>query len=313
MKPGIYPDIPHETYHAGDEISKSGLDLMAVSPAHYVQGLSRTQALFFGGAYDTAVLEPDEFARRYYPDPDFRWAKTIEKEAAVDVFLSVVDDTVDGPLPEVLLAMKKADFLTAFEHYTGRELIGRKDWDTIQAMADVIRNHPTAGAWIDDAKPQMSAYAEDPETGVACRSRADLFDEERRIITDLKTCGFRMTPWKLRAECRKYRYPVQDAFYRDVFGWAGCPIAEFRFVMQEKAAPYAVRCFHFWDEAVDHARRLYREDLNLYAICREQNVWPAYPNGDEEINPYPWLNDEAEDLTSLDLEVTDETDNRDDA
>lgn len=73
MKPGIYRDIPNEEYHGGEGISKSGLDLIRKSPAHYraVKTAANdnprvcTAAQRLGTAFHTLVLEPKEFVKRY--------------------------------------------------------------------------------------------------------------------------------------------------------------------------------------------------------------------------------------------------------
>lgn len=76
MEPGIYDDIPNEEYHGGPGVSKSGLDLVAVSPLHYLAAVTRsedptmpprqpTPAQRFGTAFHSMLLEPADFARSY--------------------------------------------------------------------------------------------------------------------------------------------------------------------------------------------------------------------------------------------------------
>lgn len=73
MRPGIYRGIPNEAYHTGPGISKSGLDLVHRSPAHYeaVKNMPRdevresTPAQAFGTAFHAIVLEPELFAKTY--------------------------------------------------------------------------------------------------------------------------------------------------------------------------------------------------------------------------------------------------------
>lgn len=73
MKPGIYRGLPNDLYHGGPGISKSGLDLIRKSPAHYRAVVTAdndnarkpTPAQALGTALHALVLEPQEFARTY--------------------------------------------------------------------------------------------------------------------------------------------------------------------------------------------------------------------------------------------------------
>ena len=70
MNPGIYYDISNEDYHAGDGVSKSQLDLVALSPALLQwQKMApvdeeKTKALDMGTALHCLLLEPDDFERK---------------------------------------------------------------------------------------------------------------------------------------------------------------------------------------------------------------------------------------------------------
>lgn len=73
MQPGIYRGLPNHAYHGGPGISKSGLDLIRKSPAHYRAVVTAandnerkpTAAQFLGTALHSLVLEPGEFAKEY--------------------------------------------------------------------------------------------------------------------------------------------------------------------------------------------------------------------------------------------------------
>lgn len=73
MNPGIYDNISNEDYHRGEGISKSGLDLIAKSPAHYkavIDGITvrePTEAQSLGTLFHEMLLEPDLF-----------WSKHVE-------------------------------------------------------------------------------------------------------------------------------------------------------------------------------------------------------------------------------------------
>lgn len=73
MKPGVYVGLSNADYHGGPGISKSGLDHISRSPAHYVAAREAaandnrpdSKAFFIGGELHALVLEPEVFVRDY--------------------------------------------------------------------------------------------------------------------------------------------------------------------------------------------------------------------------------------------------------
>lgn len=73
MEPGVYRGLSNDAYHHGPGISKSGLDLIRKSPAHYRAVVTAandnarapTAAQFIGTALHMIVLEPELFAKTY--------------------------------------------------------------------------------------------------------------------------------------------------------------------------------------------------------------------------------------------------------
>ncbi len=63
-----------EEYHAGPGVSKSDLDLIARSPAHYraqkAAPREATPAMIIGSAFHTATLEPEKFDLEFAVAPE---------------------------------------------------------------------------------------------------------------------------------------------------------------------------------------------------------------------------------------------------
>ncbi len=86
MKPGIYFDISNEDYHAGDGVSKSQLDMVALSPALLQWQIStgryrKLKALDMGTALHCLLLEPEEFDKRFIVAPQFNLRGKADQEA----------------------------------------------------------------------------------------------------------------------------------------------------------------------------------------------------------------------------------------
>lgn len=118
MKPGIYRGIPNDMYHGGPGISKSGLDLIRKSPAHYRAVVNAandneerkpTLAQFIGTALHCLVLEPGEFVRTYT-----RGLSRSDVPDAIDdreVLVAKVQELNAGRLPKLPTSGSKADLV----------------------------------------------------------------------------------------------------------------------------------------------------------------------------------------------------------
>lgn len=243
----IIAGMSNADYHAPDSISKSGLDLIARSPAHfrYQEKREPTRAMVIGSALHAAVLEPELFAIQYMLLRNVTDRRASEYKQAV--------------------AVHGADFVL-----TGSEA------DYVAGMQETVRSHPYAGRVLSDpGRAELSVITTDPVTGVAVRCRFDWLTDAGKPV-DLKTT-LDARPDAFARSVANYRYHVQAAFYSDVWQWeTGETLDRFVFLAVEKGMPHALAPYMLDDEAIAEGRRLYREALNLYADCLERDEWPGY-------------------------------------
>ena len=243
----IITDMSNADYHAHDSISKSGLDLIARSPAHfrYQEKREPTRAMVIGSALHAAVLEPELFASQY-------------------MLLRNVSDRRASEYKQAV-AVHGADFVL-----TGSEA------DYVAGMQETVRSHAYAGRVLSEpGRAELSVITTDPVTGIAVRCRFDWLTNAG-LALDLKTTVDARADAFSRSVAN-YRYHVQAAFYSDVWSWeTGETLHGFEFLAVEKSMPHALAVYRLDDEALAEGRRLYREALNLYADCLERDEWPAY-------------------------------------
>ena len=90
MEPGVYFNLSNAEYHSGPGISKSQLDMVALSPALLKWQESapvdeeKLQALDMGTALHCLLLEPDEFDKRFIVAPAFNRRTTAGKAAEAE-------------------------------------------------------------------------------------------------------------------------------------------------------------------------------------------------------------------------------------
>ncbi len=187
---GVYHDIDIEEYHKGHGISNSGLGDILQSPYHYWSrhndpgrpGNTETQARQDGHITHCAILEPDEFVHRYVVGPEVRRNTKAWKE-----FCEIHDDKT------VILP----------DQYT-----------RAMRQRDACWKIPDIAKALSKGQPEVSAYWEDPDTGVLCRCRPDFVhdvDENNVILVDVKTYS-NADPHEFARQIARVNCHRQDAF-----------------------------------------------------------------------------------------------------
>lgn len=258
--PALVLNMPNDAYHAHQSISKSGLDRMAISPAHYrfQEPREPSRAMVIGTAIHTALLEPDRFGVDY-------------------VLLREVTDRRASAYKEAIKA-----------HDAERVLTG-KEADRVSGMQEAVLSQQSARELLlAPGNREASLFVNDPETGVLVRVRYDLLTDTGLAVDLKKTRDAR--PREFSRSIFNYRYHVQAALYLDAWEWAtGEQLAGFRVVAAEELLPHATKVYTLDETAVQDGRSQYRADLNLYAQCLESGDWPAYPcDADEVISLPDW-------------------------
>lgn len=285
MKPGIYADISNEDYHAGEGISKSGLDLIHRSPAHYMAAKlaprEETPALVLGTAVHAAVLEPDRFLAEYVATPAF----DRRTKAGREVF---------------------AEFQV---ENAGKTLIAQEQYETALAIRDAVYAHPVAKRLLVGGRAEQSAYWEQEiaySNPMLCKCRPDYLRPDG-LIVDLKTTEDARADHFLRSVVN-YRYYVQQAWYQrglslacrgastedGVMPTEALYLSEegenaFIFLAVEKQPPYGIGVYLLPPELAEQGRIEMEQDLALYASCMRSGTWPGYAESVQVLDMPKWL------------------------
>jgi hypothetical protein len=262
-EPGLYLDVPNAAYHGGPGISNSGLRNLAKSPFHFYSrhmDPNRPPATSKAGQLEgnlahCAVLEPQEFSKRYVIGPDVRANTNAWK-----------DFVAAHPKHEVVKADQAA---------------------VAMAQARSLRSLPDVAELLSRGHAEASAYwneaVVDAETGelvqVLCRVRPDWtfpVNEDGVILLDVKTCSD-ASPWEFAKQIRRKAYHCQNAFYRRGYEAAtGKKVLGFVFAAVESEWPYASSAVMLQDSDVDDGDAINDRLLKLYVKCMSTNTWPSY-------------------------------------
>lgn len=271
-EPGLYEGIPISEYHDDpDAISKSGLDEIALSPFHWwsthldprrPRERAETPAQLTGNLAHCAILEYDQFARRYRVGPSVH-SKNLK------IWQDFKKDC-------------EAEGATA---------IDQQQYDMAMRMRENVMAIPDLAALFAQGKPEVSAYWRDPVTGVLCRCRPDWMhplSSEAVLLADVKTYSC-AEEGEFARQIARSSYEVQDAYYTDGIQHAsGKRVAAFLFVAVEASFPHAVNAIMLDDESRDAGRRKYRRLLDTYAECRRANSWPSYGSDIKVVSLPQW-------------------------
>jgi hypothetical protein len=225
-------EISIEDYHAHPSLSKSKLDLVERSMAHYLNPSHTEKDYFnFGQAVHDSILMPELFKESYISMPE---TIKIRRGKEWDAF--------------------KAD-------NAHKKILTRNEMEEVVIFRDKIMSHKICKNIFKDGEPEVSYFTDleiDGET-VAVKCRPDYV--AKNCLIDIKTTIDGSYDAFKRA-IHKYRYNVQGAFYLDVVNKAmGTEIDTFIFVTIEKSHPYPIGVYMLDRESIDLGRKQYQRNL----------------------------------------------------
>jgi len=224
-----------------DRISKSGLDKIHRSPAHFKTPQKETDAMRIGRVAHEYILEG---VKNFVTSP-FDSFRTKEAREWRDA----------QTLPIITAA----------------------EIETIHAMREAVKRHPEAARLLSDGQAEQTFFFDEPTTGAPCRCRTDWMTGDG-VIVDLKTTTD-ASPKGFAKAVQKFRYHVQDAFYTDgVEASTGCRPTDFVFIAVEKTAPFGVGVYRLSEGLREEGRDLYLDNVATWLQCTERDEWPAYSN-----------------------------------
>lgn len=246
----------NEDYQTGPGISKSQLDVMWRSPldywAKYVdpnrEPEEPTQAKMLGSAIHSAILEPDLFPTQYVEAPDFN----LRSNAG------------------------RAEFKAFKQEHAGCVVLRPEDRKLCLAIRDAVWRHPKASALLQGCVSEKSFYAIDPETGELIKCRVDALHPSGAYIADIKSTDD-ASPDAFGKSAANYRYPLQTAWYQDVFDAAFDEHPDtWVFIAVQKTWPHPIGIYYPEPEHIEEYRKAGRRDLKRIIECRERREWPDY-------------------------------------
>ena len=258
-EPGIYEDVPQQTYRAWNAMNYSRLKHMARSAEDYHYAVTHpkppNEGMRLGSAVDTLIHEPHEWERLYYVAAKADRRTKAGKEAAA-----------------------KAE-----EQAGGREVISAADEALARRCAEAVQSHAAAASLLARGRAQVCVVWHDEETNILCKARLDWVTElelvDLKSDKDAEVHGF-------AAAGVSYGYPLQTSMYHD--GWLAVTgqSLPFTLIVVQNNPPHKVRVRTLGARSIQAGRQAYRQALNDLVVCQRRGVWKE----PEVIETFEWPN-----------------------
>ena len=239
-----------EVYHAKPWLSASRIKEFLRSPAHlrHMDENPKTgDALAFGDAFHTHLLEPMRFNEEFAVAPD------------------VDRRTTAG----------KAQWQTFVDAHGHKKVLKHDDWLAITGMARSVMLNEVAGEMLAGRSDTEISMFWQHELGIPCKARIDAISVGDKCIIDLKSTTDASKEAFSRSVAN-FGYHIQAAWYIDAARAAGFEVETMVFIAVEKTAPYGTACYVLDEFSIDEGRRIIANMLPRYAACLHRNRWPSY-------------------------------------
>lgn len=262
-----HSDLTHVNSTALKKIEKSPLSFFT---EFYGEKKKQTPAMRLGSLLHKAVLEPKKFDEMFVVMPKF-----------VGKTLQGVESANSKEAKE-----KRANWLQSLK--PGAQVLTFEEKKQLEGMIESILRHSDAANILKLGVTERAGFYTDPETGIACRIKPDLYDSNYQILMDVKTTQ----DVSLRAFEKaivNYGYALQLGMYS-----SGClaiddkPVEHAFFICIEKTAPYEVAVYEADQTLRKKGAELYRSALQKLKSCIQANSWPSYQTQIQPISFPVW-------------------------
>lgn len=255
----IEEEISSEEYHASTtRISKSGLDLIDISPLDYWHKYLNpkrepenvTPALLEGKAFHSITIEEAKFYSEFAVMGNYDRRTTVGKAGYAE--------------------FEKAN--------AGKSLITLEQLDQVRYMRDAAHKHPFAKELLSGKIiVEKTLKWTNQESGAECKCRPDIINEELGCLVDLKSTDD-ARPKRFATSALKYRYHVQDPFYIEGANANGYDYKPFYFIAVEKKAPFKVAVYINPPDIKQLGIETYLRNLDTYMDCKLSGNWYGLPD-----------------------------------
>ncbi len=248
---GVYKDLSNEDYHADkNSISRSSLRDFHRSPYYYWAmhlnpnrpSREQTDAMIFGQAFHTFILEYPKFLNSYAVEPEKVFLKDVGREK-YDEYKAKCEELEN----------------------LNRIIISPNDFTTLQEMSNSLARDPRVIELMNGGEIEKSFFWEDKHSGLILKARPDILQEN--IIIDLKTIADASAHSFQRAMFDGW-YHVQGAMIRDAIRTLeNRDISNVINICIEKKYPYCVGIYIIDEAALDYGEELYKNILLDMKSC----------------------------------------------
>lgn len=252
------------TYRADSRPSVTQLaKLLQMPPLHAKTEWEKppTDAMKFGTAVHTAILEGDEFESRYAVRPKMD-KRTKAGKAAHEEFEASLGDRLE---------------------------ISQADYNRAIAIADAVEQ---TQAWpYIERMDQIETPLFGRLDGLAFKGRPDGYCTTgfmRGVMIEVKTTSSLATKQEFERAIANYGYGFQAAGYRMLAEQNDVEIRHTLFVVCETKPPFGVGLFRLSDEVVEWYIPKVLDALEIYRDCLRAKSFPSHPNEIQEVGLPAW-------------------------
>ncbi len=170
----------------------------------------------------------------------------------------------------------------------GAIILKAKEYIQVEGMVNSILACPDAVLALRSGIPEYSGYYRDPETGIACRIKPDLWNEELGILLDVKTCRD-SSPDAFSKQIKKHMYHLSMSMYADgIAQITGKRPNQCILLAVESKPPYECAVYICIDRMLQEGHEAYQFAMQKLRICLETGHWPARQSGMAYIDLPEW-------------------------